>query len=191
LIESKAHEDGLRFARKVVRALESAIDVSMLSKVVLEDPIGTLESAIDVSKILEYPIQVRPSKQVLDFVFTQVQSAVAAFKRLKFPEAKDIVSAMKVEERRSRGPTPARVQVWGGHVYLDRKLIPLNLTAEKAKEARRYLKLLSKDWQSDAEIGKLEPALKGIRLDRLRKSLPPRIKALIESNRRKGSRWLA
>ncbi len=78
----------------------------------------------------------------------------------------------------------------GTTVYVREKPVSLNLTSERAEDARAFLGELLKDpgnWLSSTEIGKATQK-EGVRFDRIFRVLPNLIKSHLESNRRKGYR---
>jgi hypothetical protein len=92
--------------------------------------------------------------------------------------------------RRSR---PARkLAVKNGEVLLDGEPVPLDFTPEKKEDAMAFFRQVIGQrggWISGPEIG-LNEGREGARFDRVyhHKNMPPQVKALIVSDRRKGYR---
>src|SRR5262249_52892647 len=100
----------------------------------------------------------------------------------------DVVDLAETKEYRRPMKCPIRIE--GNQVYVNGKLVPLDVTEEKRKEVLGFLRQLIEQrggWISSTEIDKNEK-LMGTRIDRIRKLLPPEINAFVESNRRKGYR---
>lgn len=102
----------------------------------------------------------------------------------------------KTQNRPESGQRPKRrhwskrLQIKRKTVYLDGEPVPLGLTCEGAEEALDFLRELIKDpgdWKSGTDIGKATMR-ENVRFDRVLKRLPEVIKALIETDRRKGNR---
>jgi hypothetical protein len=94
-------------------------------------------------------------------------------------------------------PPQPRLRVEEDSVFLDDDRIPLDMTEESRGAARCYLRHLlaaGGEWRSDSEVDEMEGgstcAVKhvGVRWDRIRKQLPNVLKALIQTDRKKGSR---
>jgi hypothetical protein len=88
-----------------------------------------------------------------------------------------------------------RLRIDGGTVLYDDKPVPLDMTGERKEEALRYLQHLldtAGDWVSDSEVkdreAKKPGGMPGVRWDQVRKLLPARLRDLIETKQRKGSR---
>jgi hypothetical protein len=93
-------------------------------------------------------------------------------------------------------PAVARLRIEGSTVALDGQPVPLGLTEESRGAAAcllRHLLAAAGDWRSSTELNDMEragPCMDHIevRWDRVRKRLPPGLRSLIESDRRKGYR---
>jgi hypothetical protein len=107
-------------------------------------------------------------------------------------------AADRVASIRRRGAVAAavgRLRIEGEQVLLDGRQVPLEMTPEARNKALVYLGYLVKaagDWVSGGDIDRAEQerpgGLHGTRWDRVRRQLPEPIRALIHTNRRKGSR---
>jgi hypothetical protein len=99
------------------------------------------------------------------------------------------------DERRWR--SELRLRIEGQTVFLDGEPVFLDMTDERKESAIYYLEYLLSafpGWLTDSEVKKAEEQRKGglpdIRWDHVRRKLPKCILDLIETNRRKGSRFL-
>ena len=85
---------------------------------------------------------------------------------------------------------PQALRVTEQTVYVNGKPVPLDLSPEKKEDALAFLAELAKEpgnWMSSTDIGKATDH-EGVRFDRVYKALPPILKRLLESDRRKGYR---
>jgi hypothetical protein len=108
-----------------------------------------------------------------------------------------------IRELASTGAVPnlatasaVRLRIKGKSVLLDAKPVPLDLTPEARDKALMFLRYLvdaKGDWFSGGDMDRAEKekddGLQGVRWDVVRKKLPAQLKALIESDRRKGYRF--
>jgi hypothetical protein len=92
-------------------------------------------------------------------------------------------------------PRPGRLRIDGDAVLLDGEPVLLGMTPETREHALTYLRhLIGADgnWISDGDVNRAEQnrrrGLPGIRWDRVRKKLPDSVRALIRTERSKGSR---
>lgn len=76
----------------------------------------------------------------------------------------------------------------GNDVFVSGELVPLNLSQEKHREAIQFLGTLAFNWQTSKEICEKSGIGPGVRLDRLKASLPVRVRKLIDSSTNKGYR---
>ncbi|MBX9681320.1 MAG: hypothetical protein K2X38_21395 [Gemmataceae bacterium] len=85
----------------------------------------------------------------------------------------------------------SRLAIDGDRILLDGEPVLMDAVTETRTEALTFLTALVEsypNWITGSEIGEKYPAIKGIRLDRLAQDLPPEVKSLIKSCRRKGRR---
>lgn len=103
------------------------------------------------------------------------------------------LAAKALENQHSAEPAKSgQFQVKERTVLVNGSPIPLGMTPERTDDALAFLEVLAAEpgnWFSSSDIGKVK-SREGVRFDLVFKSLPKPVKALIESNRRKGYRLL-
>ncbi|OAI41452.1 hypothetical protein AYO40_03075 [Planctomycetaceae bacterium SCGC AG-212-D15] len=123
--------------------------------------------------------------------FADMLEATAEYLRLAVASEPTSSSLDPIKNRPPQTPD-SRLTIDGNNVFLDGRMVCLDMTAEKRAEALCFLQCLldARGWMSSSDVESTERGekYKGTRWDRLRKSLPEEIQALIISDRRKGYR---
>jgi len=97
-------------------------------------------------------------------------------------------NVLRKARARPAAPPALRIRVAGSTVFLDDQLVPLDMTNEARDLIVEYLSRLIADpgcWVSSGDMG---AGHRGQRWDRLFPKLPPVLRNLIETDRRKGRR---
>jgi hypothetical protein len=145
-----------------------------------------------------WPLDV-PPVEVLTKLSDELHSWAQGQER---PPSAEIVASLRWEARAAAGAPELsgprrRLHIDAGQILLDGRPVPLNMTSDRCADALVYLGYLIEaggNYVSDGDVNRAETDRKGgrpgVRWDKLRKKLPQRVRALIETHPRKGSRLL-